>query len=187
MAVHAGTSLDTYDEHPRGGPAICFNGRTMYVASSHLLRHALSALFHDTFLHLESARFEGRSKAGSAWPGISPFVKRSTASETSSDGAWQDKLVVRLRFEGISRVSSHPHTYTVIFKYEFDRKTGMIGRHVVDNIQPVPGSKVWAGLSHAWGNLTPAGAAGGGAAPPACSTVKVVRRDVQHICKAPLS
>ncbi len=99
-------------------------------------------------------------------------------SDTSSNGPWEDKLIVRLRFEGISRVSSQPHTYTVIFKYEFDRKTGMICRHVVDNIQPVPGSKVWAGLSHAWGNLTPAGAAGGGAAPPtACSSVKTTRKD----------
>ncbi|KAJ1018803.1 hypothetical protein NDA16_004608 [Ustilago loliicola] len=162
------TSLEVYDEHSRGGPTICFNGRTMYVASSHLLRHALSALFHDTSLHLESAHFEGRSKAGSSWPGISPYIKRSTQPGTDSDsshssGSWQDKLVVRLRFEGISRVSSHPHTYTVIFKYEFDRATGMIARHVVDNIQPVPGSKVWAGLSNAWG--TSYGVAGGGAAP----------------------
>ncbi len=162
------TSLELYDEHHRGGPTICFNGRTMYVASSHLLRHALSALFHDTSLHLESARFEGRSKAGSSWPGISPYIRRHTPdasnadSNSSSNGSWQDKLIIRLRFEGISRVTSHPHTYTVIFKYEFDRRTGMIVRHVVDNIQPVPGSKVWAGLSHAWGNLTPAGAVGGG-------------------------
>ncbi|CDR88600.1 uncharacterized protein SPSC_04427 [Sporisorium scitamineum] len=175
--------LDTLDEHSRGGPTVYFNGRTMYVASSHLLRHALSALFHDTSLHLESARFEGRSKAGSSWPGISPYVRRSTPNRTSSvntsssDGQWHDKLVIRLRFEGISRVTSHPHTYTVIFKYEFDRSTGMIARHVVDNIQPVPGSKVWAGLTNAWGTLSPCGAAGGGPAgggsSHACSTPKV--------------
>ena len=178
----SGTSLDLYDHHSRGGPTICFNGRTMYIASSHLLRHALSALFHDTSLHLESARFEGRSKAGSAWPGISPYIRRSTqsgkdGSDPSTAGSWQDKLVIRLRFEGISRVSSHPHTYTVIFKYEFDRATGMIARHVVDNIQPVPGSKVWAGLTNAWGTLTPSGA--GGSAAPGGSTVcspKVGRR-----------
>lgn len=177
------TSLERYDEHARGGPTICFNGRTMYVASSHLLRHALSALFQDTSLYLESARFEGRSKAGSSWPGISPYIKRSTQPGTDSDnshgGSWQDKLVVRLRFEGISRVSSHPHTYTVIFKYEFDRATGMIARHVVDNIQPVPGSKVWAGLSNAWGTLSPYGVAGGGAAPgggSAACTSKVADR-----------
>ncbi|SPO26581.1 uncharacterized protein UTRI_04170 [Ustilago trichophora] len=169
----SGTSLESYDEHSRGGPTICFNGRTMYVASSHLLRHALSALFHDTSLHLESARFEGLSKAGSSWPGISPYIRRScTQNSAPSDesGSWQDKLVIRLRFEGISRVSSQPHTYTVIFKYEFDRSTGMIARHVVDNIQPVPGSKVWAGLSSAWGTLSPAGAAGGGAATGGGST-----------------
>ncbi|SJX63622.1 uncharacterized protein SRS1_14374 [Sporisorium reilianum f. sp. reilianum] len=175
------TSLDVLDEHSRGGPTIYFNGRTMYVASSHLLRHALSALFHDTSLHLESARFEGRSKAGSSWPGISPYIRRSTphratSTDTPSDAQWHDKLVVRLRFEGISRVTSHPHTYTVIFKYEFDRSTGMIARHVVDNIQPVPGSKVWAGLTNAWGTLSPCGAAGGGAGggggTPACSASK---------------
>lgn len=177
------TSLEVYEEYSRGGPTICFNGRTMYVASSHLLRHALSALFHDTCLHLESARFEGRSKAGSSWPGISPYIKRSTQPGTDADsshgGSWQDKLVVRLRFEGISRVSSHPHTYTVIFKYEFDRATGMIARHIVDNIQPVPGSKVWAGLSNAWGTLSPYGVAGGGAAPsggPAACAPKVADR-----------
>lgn len=159
-------SLAVFEQRSRGGPTICFNGRTMYVASSHLLRHALSALFHDTSLHLESARFEGRSKAGSSWPGISPYIRRSTQSgadpDSSTSGSWQDKLVVRLRFEGISRVTSHPHTYTVIFKYDFDRETGMIARHVVDNIQPVPGSKVWAGLTNVWGTLSPAG---GGAAP----------------------
>ncbi|TKY85317.1 hypothetical protein EX895_005479 [Sporisorium graminicola] len=164
------TSLDVLDEHSRGGPTIYFNGRTLYVASSHLLRHALSALFHDTSLHLESARFEGRSTAGSAWPGISPYIRHSTPNRTRSDIAtspvrqWHDKLVVRLRFEGISRVTSHPHTYTVIFKYEFDRNTGMIARHVVDNVQPVPGSKVWAGLTNAWGTLSPCGATGGGPA-----------------------
>ncbi|KAJ9477869.1 hypothetical protein PHBOTO_001435 [Pseudozyma hubeiensis] len=172
----SGRSLNVYDEHARGGPTICFNGRTLYVASSHLLRHALSALFHDTSIHLESARFEGRSKAGSSWPGISSYVRRSTQCDTASDsnhadGSWQDKLVIRLRFEGISRVTSHPHTYTVIFKYEFDRNTGMVAKHLVDNIQPVPGSKVWAGLSHAWGTLSPA-AAGGGTA--ACSASKAV-------------
>lgn len=173
-----GKSLNVYDEHARGGPTICFNGRTMYVASSHLLRHALSALFHDTSICLESARFEGRSKAGSSWPGISPYIKRSTQSGTRSDAnhsddLWQDKLVVRLRFEGIARMTSHQHTYTVIFKYAFDRKTGMIVKHSVDNIQPVPGSKVWTGLSHAWGTLSPAAAAGSTAA---CSSSIIARR-----------
>lgn len=165
-------SLDADEPHSRGGPTICFNGRTMYVASSHLLRHALSALFHHTELHLESARFEGRSRSGTLLGSRSSIHQKSEA-KALTNGSGPERLIVRLRFEGISRVSSHPHTYTVIFRYEFDRNTGMIIRHVVDNIQPVPGSKVWAGLTNAWGNLSPCGAAGagtpGGGGPSACS------------------
>lgn len=165
-------SLDADEPHSRGGPTICFNGRTMYVASSHLLRHALSALFHHTELHLESARFEGRSRSGTLL-GSRSFIHQRSEAEGPTHGSEPERLIVRLRFEGISRVSSHPHTYTVIFRYEFDRNTGMIIRHVVDNIQPVPGSKVWAGLTNAWGNLSPCSAAGagtpGGGGPAACS------------------
>ncbi|PWZ00324.1 hypothetical protein BCV70DRAFT_231931 [Testicularia cyperi] len=162
------SQTDNHDEHGRGGPTICFNGRTMYTASSHILRHALSALFYDTSLHLESARFEGRSKPEGSWPGINSHIRTRSATDPEAEGDGSphgpDKLVIRLRFEGMSRVSSQPHTYTVIFRYEFDRATGTVARHVVDNIQPVPGSKVWAGLSHAFGALSPCGA-GGGAAP----------------------
>lgn len=149
----------------RGGPTICFNGRTVYTTSAHILRHALSALFYDITLHLDSARFEGRSRT--AWSDISSYLRRQSEapdSESKTSSSGPDRLVIRLRFEGVSRVTLQPHTYTVIFKYDFDRRSGTIHRHVVDNIQPIPGSKVWAGLTNVWGTLNPAGAGRGGAA-----------------------
>lgn len=154
------------DPH-RGGATICFSGRTVYTASAHILRHALSALFYDITLHLESARFEGRPGTAKSWSDINSYLRRQSATSLTRKNETTlgaDRLVVRLRFEGTSRVTLQPHTYTVIFKYDFDRKTGTIGRHIVDNIQPIPGSKVWAGLTTAWGAFSPAGAGKSGAA-----------------------
>lgn len=151
----------------RGGPTICFSGRTVYTTSAHVLRHALSALFYDITLHLDSARFEGRSRTASSWSEISSYLRRQSESpdfEGKSSSSGRDRLIIRLRFEGVSRVTLQPHTYTVIFKYDFDQQSGTIDRHVVDNIQPIPGSKVWAGLTNVWDTLSPAGAGRGGAA-----------------------
>lgn len=148
-------------------PTISFKGRTLYVASSHVLRHALSALFYDTMLTVETARFEGRSQPGASWPGISRSIRGSFKRadvEGDSGASGRDRLTIRLRFEGISRMSSASHTYTVLFRYEFDRAMGKIVKHAVDNIQPVPGSKVWAGLTSAWGHLSPCGGGAGGGA-----------------------
>ncbi|EPQ25872.1 uncharacterized protein PFL1_06546 [Pseudozyma flocculosa PF-1] len=152
--------------HPHYRPVISFSGRTLYVASAHVLRHALSALFYDTSLSVETARFEGRSRPGQSWPGISPYIRNHhRGAESDGDGgsvSTPDQLTIRLRFEGLSRMSSVAHTYTVLFRYTFDRDTGTVVKHIVDNIQPVPGSKVWAGLTSAWGVLSPCGGGVGG-------------------------
>ncbi|KAN0059859.1 hypothetical protein ACQY0O_008433 [Thecaphora frezii] len=163
----SGRDLASADDPQHYGPTISFTGRTLYLTSAHILRHALAALFYDTVLTVETARFEGRSKPGQSWPGISASVRgrcdRQDGRSASDDAASNpDHLTIRLRFEGTSRISLAPHTYTVLFRYTFDRETGTIVKHTVDNIQPVPGSKVWAGLTSAWGVLSPCGGAAGG-------------------------
>ncbi|PWN49447.1 hypothetical protein IE53DRAFT_388325 [Violaceomyces palustris] len=164
------------------GPKISFRGRTLYMASAQILRHALGALFSNTNVSIEKARFEGRTNSQRCyWPGITSdtgFIRKPVSSaeggnatrdhlsssdedddSLSSYAASPDALCLRVRFEGTSRVTTSPHSYTVLFRYEFDRRTGKVARHVVDNVQPVPGRKIWAGLENAWGNLSPAGAA----------------------------
>lgn len=121
--------------HLSGGPSLAFSGRTLYLASAQVLRHALSALFSDANVVLDRMQLVGASGSGSSTGSAGP-------AGLGKDEGRGDDLLVKLRFEGINRMTGAPHDYTVVFRYSFDPASGQIIRHSVESVQPAPGRKV---------------------------------------------
>ncbi|KAE8240380.1 hypothetical protein A4X13_0g7831 [Tilletia indica] len=166
--VTATTSSGLQDELD-GKPSFSFSGRTLYLASAHVLRHALNAIFTETHVSLDRLRLlrsgghspEGGSgihstsshrRMGDEEEMIDDSSLRGSSSSTASSA---DELIARLTFSGITRVTHQPHEYTVLFRYTLDRGTGQIARHRVERIQPEVGRSLWTGLSLAWFRLAP--------------------------------
>ncbi|KAK0540758.1 hypothetical protein OC842_000327 [Tilletia horrida] len=177
------TSNNISAEHPHpdeleGRPSFSFSGRTLYLASAHVLRHTLKALFSEPHvalerLHLVRAGGRGGSQYSGGWqsrgecadephtppplPGEQPPRPSPSGPEPKTGGAAAaaDELIARLTFSGLARVTHQPHEYTVLFRYTLDRATGQIVRHRVERIQPEVGRSLWTGLSLAWFRLAP--------------------------------
>lgn len=122
---------------PSQNTLIKFSGRTPYFASAYVLRHALSALFSETRVTLESIKLH----------------RDSANSGAQADSSRPATLLLRITFSGSVRVTQQIHDYTVIFRYRFDEDTGMIIEHKVERIEPAPGKKIWAGLTAAFARL----------------------------------
>lgn len=154
-------------------PLIRFSGRSLYFASAHVLRHALSALFSETRVSIESIKLhKGKDAGGDAESAPPPPANQSTSTPTTSAGR-PATLLIRLSFSGAVRVTHQIHDYTVIFLYRFDEDTGMIVEHKVERIEPAPGKKIWAGLTAAFARLAgfqPQGAST--AAPSGCQQMR---------------
>ncbi|KAL9931572.1 hypothetical protein V8E36_009569 [Tilletia maclaganii] len=156
-----------------GKPSFSFSGRTLYLASAQVLRHALSAIFTNPQvsldrLHLvrgsrsraEASGAEGGGRTSSWDDDSPPAFPGSTGADADGGGggggcAVDDELIARLTFSGETRVMHQPHEYTVLFRYTLDRATGQIVRHRVERIQPEVGRSLWTGLSLAWFRLAP--------------------------------
>lgn len=106
-------------------PAFALHGRRSYLMSAQVLRWSLQSLFLHTEVRLEQlALLPTRGSALEAEPqaGVIPA----------------NELAARIRFSGTSRLSGALHTYTLRFRYRFDRRTGMICEHTVDQLTTVP-------------------------------------------------
>lgn len=155
-AVHRGDE----DAHSRTlapesrlpGPLLSLYGRRKYLMSARVLQTTLRALLYNTSITLESLVFvparSGAASAGRVAAATGDSHRSSGAdADANSSGPSADELVARLRFCGLSRVSDSLHDYTVVFRYRFDRASGSICKHTVDNMAPLPGRRVWAGLA----------------------------------------
>lgn len=148
-----GSAGSSAPEEQSSSPLLTFSGRTMYFGSAHILRHALSALFSQTNVCIETVKLNrGPSQMGSD---CSPQQGASTSQPQHSSPASnrEAELVLRLTFSGSVRVTHQYQEYTVIFRYRFDPYSGMIIEHRVERIEPAPGKKIWAGLSNAFARL----------------------------------
>ncbi|KAE8264878.1 hypothetical protein A4X09_0g6831 [Tilletia walkeri] len=166
--VTAATTSSGLQDELDGKPSFSFSGRTLYLASAHVLRHALNAIFTETHVSLDRLRLlrsGGHSPEGGSGihstsshrrmgdeEDMSESSLRGSSSPTASSA---DELIARLTFSGITRVTHQPHEYTVLFRYTLDRGTGQIARHRVERIQPEVGRSLWTGLSLAWFRLAP--------------------------------
>lgn len=108
-------------------PAFSLRGRRPYLMSAQVLRCSLHALFSDCVVRLEHLR----------------LVPRRSTALSPAHPAPADELLTRIRFCGTSRVLGTLQNYTMLFRYRFDRSTGQICEHFVDQMMPVPGSRVW--------------------------------------------
>lgn len=115
------------------GPNLTFSGRSIYLTSSQVLRHALNVIFTEVQVELERVQLV-RSSSG--------FSKTSLKAEGGGVAGRNDELMVRLKLKALTRVTHSQHEYTVIFRYQFCGDTGLIKRHRVEKIQPAPGRKV---------------------------------------------
>ncbi|CAD6938098.1 unnamed protein product, partial [Tilletia laevis] len=142
-----------------GKASFSFSGRTLYLASAHVLRHALNAIFSEPHVSVDRLRLVRAGKSGSGGVGgggRSGIHSHSShrrigdeeppedqhqplSSRSTGGGGGADELIARLTFSGLTRVTQQPHEYTVLFRYTLDRGTGQIGRHRVERIQPEVG------------------------------------------------
>ncbi|WFD30821.1 hypothetical protein MSPP1_001845 [Malassezia sp. CBS 17886] len=140
----AGRAAVTPSNVPSAAPSFSLHGRGVYLLSARMLRWLLHALFAQPNVVLESLvllpKREGPSTPSAPPRGSMPC----------------DELIARLRFNGTLRLFGTPHDYTLMFRYRFDRATGTICEHIVDKMEPVPGSRVWQGLANARWRLRPA-------------------------------
>ncbi|CAD6897578.1 unnamed protein product [Tilletia caries] len=145
-----------------GKASFSFSGRTLYLASAHVLRHALNAIFSEPHVSVDRLRLVRAGKSGSGGVGgggRSGIHSHSShrrigdeeppedqhqplSSRSTGGGGGADELIARLTFSGLTRVTQQPHEYTVLFRYTLDRGTGQIGRHRVERIQPEVGRSV---------------------------------------------
>jgi hypothetical protein len=100
--------------------SLSFSGRSLYFASAHVLRHTLNILFSNPRVEIQKIRMECR------------------ASQPRVD----DILHLRFQFSGYLRMTGQEHTYTLVFRYDFDPDTGRIVRHTVEKVEPAIGRKV---------------------------------------------
>ncbi|UZJ53922.1 hypothetical protein CBS101457_003242 [Exobasidium rhododendri] len=111
--------------------SLSFSGRSLYFASAHVLRHTLNILFSAPRVEMKKIRMESR------------------ASQPRVD----DVLHLRFDFTGQLRMTGQEHTYTLIFRYDFDPDTGRIIRHTVEKVEPAIGRKLWTGIATVWQKL----------------------------------
>ncbi|PWN31803.1 uncharacterized protein FA14DRAFT_182592 [Meira miltonrushii] len=127
--------------------SLSFTGRSLYFASAQVLRHTLNVLFTNTQVSIESIRREKK--------GANSRKEQQSASEgLSSNLSREETIYLRVQFLGHLRVTGAEHRYTLIFRYEFDPKTGRILNHTVERIEPAIGRKLWFGLASVWQRIT---------------------------------
>lgn len=146
-----GTSADANltDEE---AASLSFTGRSLYFASAHVLRHTLNALFTNTQVSIESIRREKKSGTHTRSKDQQSTVQNESNISTSTSR--QETIYLRVQFLGHLRVTGAEHRYTLIFRYEFDPKTGRIINHIVERIEPAIGRKLWFGLASVWQRIT---------------------------------
>ena len=116
-------------------PAFSLRGRRVYLMSAQWLRWSLRALFYDAHIQIEQL---------SLLPcAVSPVAPADAPPGQSMP---RDELMMRLRFRGSGRVSGSVQDFVMLFRYRFDRHSGMICEHYVDEMMPIPGSKMWQAL-----------------------------------------
>lgn len=116
-SIGGSTEPDLSDEEVA---SLSFSGRSLYFASSHILRHTLNVLFADAGVEVKKIKLECK--------GDRPRV--------------EDVLHLRLELTGHLRVTGQEHRYTLIFRYDIDPDTGRIVRHTVERVEPAIGRKV---------------------------------------------
>lgn len=147
--VGSGAEANLTDEE---AASLSFTGRSLYFASAHVLRHTLNVLFTNTQVSIESIRREKKSvHSRKDQKGISEGG--NPISHTSSSSR-EETIYLRVQFLGHLRVTGAEHRYTLIFRYEFDSKTGRILNHTVERIEPAIGRKLWFGLASVWQRIT---------------------------------
>lgn len=115
-------------------PAFSLRGRQVYLMSAKWLRWTLRTLFTETHIRIEQ---------------LSLLPNRASAVAVDAAPGRpvpRDELLVRIRFRGASRVSGTLRDYSMVFRYRFDRMSGMICEHYVDQMMPIPGSRMWQAL-----------------------------------------
>lgn len=110
-------------------PPLVLRGRWLYLGTAQVLRHVLLGMYSEPQVALEQLIFLRRTPPLAAPGGVLPG----------------DELMVRIRFLGAVRLSYTPQEYTLLFRYRFDRLTGMICEHSVDKMVPLPG--MWQSLA----------------------------------------
>lgn len=141
--VGSGADANLTDEE---AASLSFTGRSLYFASAHVLRHTLNVLFTNTQVSIESIRREKK--------GAHSRKDQSATSEGLSNLSREETIYLRVQFLGHLRVTGAEHRYTLIFRYEFDPKTGRILNHTVERIEPAIGRKLWFGLASVWQRIT---------------------------------
>ena len=123
--------------------SLSFTGRSLYFASAHVLRHTLNVLFTNTQVSIASIRREKKSAHS-----------REDVNNSSTSTSREETIYLRVEFLGHLRVTGAEHRYTLIFRYEFDPKSGKIISHTVERIEPAIGRKLWFGLASVWQRIT---------------------------------
>ncbi|PWN43700.1 hypothetical protein IE81DRAFT_65974 [Ceraceosorus guamensis] len=122
-----------------------FSGRGLYLASAHVLRHALSAIFAEGRVDLERIKLvDGSGKPCSAAMASLPAAVAqhdSSSNATKQASTTKHAILARITYSGKLRVTGQPQSYTLRFRYEFDH-LGQINLHVVERIEPAVGRKV---------------------------------------------
>lgn len=116
-------------------PAFSLRGRRMYRMSAQALRYSLHALFVDTDVRIEHMT-------------LLPDRASVVVDVAPGKPVPGDELLTRIRFRGTNRVSGALQDFTLLFRYRFDRNSGMVCEHHVDQMMPVPGRRVWQSLAN---------------------------------------